>query len=217
MKMILSGAAGLLLSGTAMAGVPASKGMADGPAATPVAVKDADGLGSSIIGNAITIDWPAKAADGDKAGDSAKLIAANAWTAEIPAAETPSTSVMSDKALAEDMAGMGGPDEAEAVATAAATPATTYRACSPGPGDDNCIQLYEPGVSEAYAAWQADRGQQLAMGGPEEPAESAAADESLTTDATDAELAAYEPLPEDAVMPASDEAIDKDTLDMAAL
>lgn len=207
MKKILFGAAGLLLlSGTAMAGVPAGKSMADGPAIAPVAAKDADRFGPSMIGNAITIDWPAKAADGDKSGDSAKLIAANASTAELPSVETPSTSVMSAKTSAEDMTGVGGPDEEQPAATAAAAPSTTYRACSPGPGDDNCIQLYEPGVRTAYAAWQANGSRQLGMGGPEEPLETAA-DERPTTDSAKAgeKTAGYEPLPEDAVMPASEE------------
>ena len=48
----------------------------------------------------------------------------------------------------------------------------TYRPCRPGPGDDRCIQLYEPGVRAAYARWQRDRGApvRVAMGGPDEPA-----------------------------------------------
>ena len=47
-----------------------------------------------------------------------------------------------------------------------------YRPCRPGPGDDNCIQLYERGVRGSYAQWlRAHDAQpaptQLAMGGPE--------------------------------------------------
>ena len=58
--------------------------------------------------------------------------------------------------------GVGGPEE-EVVTTAAAdlTPRTgdaQLSACSPGPGDDNCIQLYEPGVRTALAELEpADR------------------------------------------------------------
>jgi hypothetical protein len=108
------------------------------------------------------------------------------------------------------------------VTTAAAAPATSYRACSPGPGDDNCIQLYEPGVSATYAAWQANSGmagaEQTAMGGPEEPVETAMADESVDEAAESGdELAAYEPLPEDAVMPASADAVEKDSPDVMAI
>ena len=55
MKTIILGAAGLLLGGTALAGVVTSKGM-NNAAAAPVAAKDADSLSGSLIGNAITID-----------------------------------------------------------------------------------------------------------------------------------------------------------------
>ena len=54
-------------------------------------------------------------------------------------------------------------------------------------------------MPEAFASWEAARagGQQLAMGGPDEADEIALAQGQ--------ETAAYEPLPEDAVMPASEE------------
>ncbi len=46
-----------------------------------------------------------------------------------------------------------------------------YPACEPGPGDDSCIQLYEPGVRNALAGWAAPTGglsdgKAVAMGGP---------------------------------------------------
>ncbi|WP_129792500.1 hypothetical protein [Sphingosinicella sp. CPCC 101087] len=49
----------------------------------------------------------------------------------------------------------------------------SYRPCRPGPGDDNCIQLYERGVRASYAGWLRQRGAdeaptRLAMGGPTE-------------------------------------------------
>ena len=49
----------------------------------------------------------------------------------------------------------------------------TYRPCRPGPGDDHCIQLYEPGVRAAYARWLRDHRErqpatEVAMGGPVE-------------------------------------------------
>ena len=75
--------------------------------------------------------------------------------------------------------GMGGPlDEAE-FASATMTPqpaAQNYPPCSPGPGDDRCIQLYEPGVRDQLASWNRPTGgllderQATAMGGPFEPA-----------------------------------------------
>lgn len=46
-----------------------------------------------------------------------------------------------------------------------------YPACEPGPGDDSCIQLYEPGVRNALASWDGPTGglsdgNAVAMGGP---------------------------------------------------
>ena len=79
--------------------------------------------------------------------------------------------------------GMGGPIEE---ATAAAPAAGTYPPCRPGPGDDNCIQLYEPGVRASLASWtprDADTvlagemgeatssAEASAVGGPYEPVE----------------------------------------------
>jgi hypothetical protein len=84
--------------------------------------------------------------------------------------------------------GMGGPLE-EVTTTADATPqaaAANYPPCRPGPGDDNCIQLYEPGVRAALASWQpgadtqvavadttlaAEMGEATGVGGPYEPVE----------------------------------------------
>lgn len=264
MKTIILGAAGLLLSTTALAGVVTSKDMNDEAAAAPVAAKDADSLDGSLIANAITIDWPTKASDDDKSNDPTKVIEASAKAMpETPAAETPSTAEMSaaiDPKADELHGGMGGPDEP--VATAAAMPVrteTSWPACAPGPGDDNCIQLYEPGVAESYAAWQGANvpgAEQTAMGGPEEPIEGADAVPAAATsypvcrsraddrciqpgehetlagvdDGSErlamggpeepvegAELAAYEPIPEDAVMPATDEEADKDSPDTMAI
>jgi len=78
--------------------------------------------------------------------------------------------------------GVGGPVEPAEVATAMTAadltprPAThNYPPCDPGPGDDNCIQLYEPGVRVALASWNqptgglVDHAATTAMGGPYEP------------------------------------------------
>ena len=57
--------------------------------------------------------------------------------------------------------GVGGPEEAVQVASADLAPrpaAGNYPACSPGPGDDNCIQLYEPGVRQQLASWNQPTG-----------------------------------------------------------
>ena len=55
--------------------------------------------------------------------------------------------------------GMGGPAEEP----------QGYPACTPGRGDDNCIQLYERGVVNALAAWKGTE-PAVAVGGPYEPA-----------------------------------------------
>lgn len=92
-----------------------------------------------------------------------------------------------------DMSGVGGPYEAADTAAAdlAPRPAThNYPACRPGPGDDNCIQLYEPGVQQRLASWSQPAGgfagaadTQIAMGGPYEPADSATSTEQLNQQA----------------------------------
>ena len=60
------------------------------------------------------------------------------------------------------------PEDVEAGVAAAPV---TYRPCRPGPGDDNCIQLYERGVRTAYSRWLRDHDvgaprTRVAMGGP---------------------------------------------------
>jgi len=85
MKKIILGAAALLLSGTAMAGVP-GKSATGAKAATPAAAKNADGLGTSMIGNAITIDWPAKLAEA-RAHDRREILAASKAPSERDAVD----------------------------------------------------------------------------------------------------------------------------------
>jgi hypothetical protein len=94
------------------------------------------------------------------------------WMAPEPDAGNPDLDLAVDPASVRDpafesgasdtnYAGVGGPDlEAEAPAaliaaadTAPRPAAQNYPPCAPGPGDDNCIQLYEPGVRTALAAW----------------------------------------------------------------
>lgn len=78
--------------------------------------------------------------------------------------------------------------EATALDSAPRPAAHNYPPCDPGPGDDNCIQLYEPGVRTALASWNAPTGglagdNQVAMGGPYEPVEAAAVDTRETAEA----------------------------------
>ena len=61
--------------------------------------------------------------------------------------------------------------------------AANYPPCSPGPGDDHCIQLYERGVRAQLAAWDkptgtlADNSATTAVGGPYEPVDTTLAGE----------------------------------------
>ncbi len=79
----------------------------------------------------------------------------------------------------QTFSGMGGPyEEVYGSGTVNLTPRpaqANYPPCDPGPGDDNCIQLYERGVRAQLASWNestgglADSGSATAMGGPFEP------------------------------------------------
>lgn len=78
--------------------------------------------------------------------------------------------------------------------------AQNYPACEPGPGDDSCIQLYEPGVQTALASWSGTTGGfagdgavQMAMGGPDdEPAlDDHLADATMTDDSAAPVKTAY--------------------------
>ena len=93
-------------------------------------------------------------------------------------------------------AGVGGPVEPVELATTMTAasdltprPAThNYPPCDPGPGDDNCIQLYEPGVRVALASWNQPTGGLLdgqaatAMGGPYEPVDAGNTETAMNGD-----------------------------------
>jgi hypothetical protein len=95
--------------------------------------------------------------DADVAADEAEATIEPAVEQLEPvAAET--SAVEDEAAPVED--GVGGPYEAVAGASDL-TPrpaAANYPACRPGPGDDRCIQLYEPGVRQQLAAWSQPTG-----------------------------------------------------------
>ena len=87
-------------------------------------------------------------------------------------------------------AGVGGPEEVVTTAAADLTPraaAHNYPPCSPGPGDDNCIQLYELGVRTALASWNQPTGGLAGSG------EAFAAAEATDETATSAVGGPYEP------------------------
>jgi hypothetical protein len=85
-------------------------------------------------------------------------------------------------------AGVGGPLETAALDLATRPAAQDYPPCRPGPGDDNCIQLYEPGVRTALAAWNGPAGglidgeAAVAMGGPYEPVDTASSETAMNGD-----------------------------------
>jgi len=127
-------------------------------------------------------------ADADADEKAAAIDVANEETGLEPTIEQMEPVSAEDSVLegepvpAED--GVGGPYEAADMAAADLTPrpaAQNYPACRPGPGDDNCIQLYEPGVPQQLAAWNQPTGgfagsgeTQVAMGGPYEPVDNSA-------------------------------------------
>ena len=125
-------------------------------------------------------------ADGKEVGDKLQTAeldwddsAAQSKLAHLNAAVASDSAVQTKLAMAETDTGMGGPlDESGAVTTADLTPrpaTMNYPPCDPGPGDDRCIQLYEPGVRAQLANWDRETGGLIdhsatsAMGGPYEP------------------------------------------------
>jgi hypothetical protein len=132
-------------------------------------------------------DWsktaePAASWQWAKAGQDSKIEPAGGWTADeaVILAKKGEGDPDLDLAVKPDdvqpdqvSTGMGGPlEEVDTAAVSAADltprPAThSYPPCSPGPGDDNCIQLYEPGVRAQLASWTPSA--ETGVGGPYEP------------------------------------------------
>jgi len=77
-------------------------------------------------------------------------------------------------AKADDSLAASGPSEA-VLQQSALPAAAAYPPCSPGAGDDHCIQLYERGVRAQLADWnRSASGTGAAMGGPYEPVDTLA-------------------------------------------
>ena len=129
-------------------------------------------------------DWDAVAAEKEAAMDDP------AYDPSIePDPLLTETSVLDEEPVPVEN-GVGGPYETAATDLAPRPAAQNYPACSPGPGDDRCIQLYEPGVRQQLAAWDQPTGgfasagdTQTAMGGPYEPVDSASETERLNQQA----------------------------------
>ena len=189
-------AAGALLLGTSAVAWAAGAD-ADGKSGADSAVVTAD---KSVVDKSEGKTWDKSAiaakltdaklalasADGKEVGDKLQTAeldwddpAAQAKLAHLNAGMSSDAAVQAKLAMAETDTGMGGPlEESGAVKTADLTPrvaTTNYPPCDPGPGDDRCIQLYEPGVREQLASWNHETGGLLdhsatdAMGGPYEP------------------------------------------------
>ena len=173
MKRIMIGAAGLLLSTSALAGTMWTK---DSDKDLVTAAKPTVQLAAASSWDGAFKD-AAKTMD-DKAAEAASVDATSTLdTAAVDAAivDKGQELAMADPMTAKPMdTGMGGPvetaDGSDALAPRAAT--HNYPPCDPGPGDDNCIQLYEPGVETALASWNQPTGGLL------EPGEAMASAES---------------------------------------
>ncbi|WP_166036674.1 hypothetical protein [Sphingosinicella sp. YJ22] len=183
MKSILFGATALLLSGSAMAAsAPTVATYNMGTYSWTAAPQ----LAQAAWTGAMTYDEAAAwTADKPMALTDAQIAEKEAWVAANPMAASTDVAAKLDNKPMESADGQGGPYEPVANANMSSWPA-----CDPGPGDDRCIQLYEPGVRGAYAQWSAGR-ERMAMGGPYEPVTSdkAAVGAEPTTEPTGVRVA----------------------------
>jgi hypothetical protein len=174
-------------------------GTAEPVAYTPAAYSNDDvkaaeftaegGLTDTVDKSGVDKSDAALEGDADIAAESDPALEAAVADVEPVSYETSAV----DDAKAPIESGVGGPDAGIAMAAADMAPrpaAQNYPACRPGRGDDNCIQLYEPGVRQQLASWDQPTGgfagageTQVAMGGPYEPADSATETERLNQQA----------------------------------
>ncbi|HEV2864937.1 MAG TPA: hypothetical protein VGX37_00325 [Allosphingosinicella sp.] len=132
--------------------------------------KDVDRLASAETGTKLQVPSEEARAQFAASADSQPKV-------EAAAVDTDKLAVTVGDKTAET--GMGGPlEEVDAGKTTTMTPQVAtqnYPPCEPGPGDDRCIQLYEPGVRAQLASWNHETGGLMensvttAMGGPYEP------------------------------------------------
>jgi hypothetical protein len=177
MKKRLFAAGALLLGTSALAWAPSTPPAAPGVKA-PLAAKSAGLKAAAPTLVAKSNDLPKASAVADAADWVAKddiAPASASWLADDGVSEQAVDTSQGDPDL--DLTERPEP----MLAAAAATPqpaAGNYPACRPGPGDDNCIQLYEPGVRTALASWDRPTG---GMAGDTRMA-SAAADPTLAAE-----------------------------------
>jgi len=187
MKRTYIAAASLLLLGTsALAWTPTSEPVAQAKDPVVFAKSESKDFKDVKVAKADAAIWSTQEAQLQPAS-------LQTWDQPDPDAADPDLGLAEDPGMTDAVTGMGGPDEtldvaadsavttdtaATTLASADSTPrpaAHNYPPCDPGPGDDNCIQLYEPGVHMALASWNQPTGGLLddqattAMGGPYEP------------------------------------------------
>jgi len=160
-KSIILGTTALLLSGSAMAAsaptvATSTMGTYSWTAAPELSRAAWTGAMTYQEAAAWTGDKPAALTD-------AQIAEKEAWLAANPMDTSTDMAAKLGSKPIEGVGAQGGPYEPVASADMSSWPA-----CDPGPGDDRCIQLYEPGVRGAYAQWSAGR-ENMAMGGPYEP------------------------------------------------
>ena len=208
MKKLPFAAAALLLGTSAYAMIPSTQpaggvvhadaDMVAPPLLDPV-YDEAPALQPAAIETWSTAEPVAYTADDNAAG----LKTVTGTSDDVKAADKADAELVADEddadwaAAAQAKLDAAAPAETvtEAMETAAADPtpqpaAQNYPACSPGRGDDRCIQLYEPGVQRQLASWTQPSGgfagsgdTQVAMGGPHEPVDSATETERLNQQA----------------------------------
>lgn len=183
MKAYYVGAAALLLGTSALAGKMATDGSDPAFAAKPVAASWSEGFGQAIDKGVLPTGEPL-AYTGKGMDD--------AWAAADPAG----TGAPVDTLDATTAYGEAAPVQTAALDLTPRPAARNYPACEPGPGDDSCIQLYEPGVQVALASWTGETGgfadgdTRLAMAGADEideyghdaPIQTAMADPAMPAD-----------------------------------
>jgi len=104
------------------------------------------------------------------------------WQDDAPPPDT-ATPPADETSWGADTTAMTEPAPTMQIASADVTPrpaTANYPACRPGPGDDNCIQLYERGVRTSLARWDQPTG-----GFAGEQAQAMAANSSPADDATE--------------------------------
>ncbi|HEV7661317.1 MAG TPA: hypothetical protein VGO55_15870 [Allosphingosinicella sp.] len=194
MKSLTLAAAALLFSTSALAFAPSTE-----PAAAPAIAKDPFVVSSTetmatvpFLQTASASTWDAAVTEAgdpdldlavDPDAEQASLTGMGGPEEPVDVEPAPETLGADDVAPAPvtlAVADVAPAPETTLAAAIAPRPAEqNYPACRPGPGDDNCIQLYEPGVRLALASWTQPTGgladgTQTAMGGPYEPVDEAA-------------------------------------------